>query len=453
MQRSGTIDATKGALLPKIIIYAIPLMISTLIQSLFNAVDLVVLRYAADGVAVASVGATSTITALILNTFIGLSGGSKVLLARFIGAKDRIDTKKTVNTSILTALSLGVIAALIGVFFAKDFLNLTNCPEDCFSGAVIYLVIYFLASPAILVYNYGSGILQISGDTRRPLVYMVISGLTNILLNILLCLILPQKVVAVAVATLVSQLVGATLVLIRLTKIDGDCKIEITKMRFSGNIFVRMMKLGLPMGVNNALFPLANLQIQSAINSFGPNAITGSTAEVSVEGFISCVSSTFGTTALTFIGQNLGANDKKRVNRSFIQCLAISAGLSLILGITCYTFGRQIFSLYCDTEEAIDYAMVRAKYIIAPYIIATMNNIFSYTLQAFGYSLLTSLNSIFSVFIFRIFWMQIVYPKTPTYNCAMSCFFISWLIMFTVNIIMVSVVLIRYQKGKFKKAI
>lgn len=453
MQRSGTIDATKGPLLPKIIIYAIPLMISTLIQSLFNAVDLVVLRYAADGIAVASVGATSTITSLILNTFIGLSGGSKVLLARFIGAKDGVDTKKTVNTSILTALSLGIIAALIGVFFAKDFLRLTNCPDDCFSGAVIYLIIYFLASPAILVYNYGSGILQISGDTRRPLVYMIISGLTNVLLNILLCLILPQKVVAVAVSTLVSQLVGASLVLIRLTKIDGDCKIEITKMKFSGNIFFRMMKLGLPMGVHNALFPLANLQIQSAINSFGPNAITGSTAEVSVEGMVSSISSALGTTTLTFVGQNLGAGEKKRVNRSFAECLAIGAGLALVLGITCYTFGRQIFSLYCDTEEAIDYAMIRAKYIIAPYIVATMNNIFSCMLQAFGYSLFTSLNSIFSVFVFRIFWMQIIYPKVLTYDCAMSCFLYSWLMMLTINIIMVSTVLIRYQKGKFKKSI
>lgn len=453
MLKARTIDATKGALLPAIIIYAIPLMISTLIQTLFNAVDLIVLRYTADGVAVASVGATSTITGLILNTFIGISGGSKVLLARFIGAKDSEDTKKTVNTSIITAFTVGMIAATIGLVFSKLFLRLTNCPEDCFDGAVIYLVIYFLASPAILIYNFGSGILQIAGDTQRPLLYMMLSGLTNVILNLILCLILPQKVAAVAIATLASQMVGAFLVLRRLTRIDGDCRIEIKRLHFSKSIFTRMLKLGLPMCIHHALFPLANLQIQSAINSFGSAATAGNTAAISVEGLVSSTSTAFSTAALTFIGQNLGASERQRVKKSFFECFTLATVCAFVFGVLAYIFGEFLFSFYVDTQEAIDYAMVRAKYIIAFYFIAAMNGVFSSTLQAFGYSVFTSLNSIFAVFVFRMIWMNFIYPLFPVYECVFVCFFVSWFIMIAMNLIMTFTVFGKYKKGTLKRII
>jgi len=453
MLKSRTVDATKGNLLPSIIIYAIPLMISTLIQTLFNAVDLVVLRYAADGVAVASVGATSTITGLILNTFIGISGGSKVLLARFIGSKDREDTVKTVSTSVITAFSVGLVATIIGLFFSGTFLRLTNCPDDCFDGAVLYLIIYFFAAPAILIYNFGSGILQIAGDTQRPLLYMILSGLTNVILNLILCFLLREKVAAVAIATFASQIAGALLVLRRLTKINGDCRIDLRKMHFSKSIFSRMLRLGLPMCLHHALFPLANLQIQSAINSFGSAAIAGNTAAISVEGIVSSTSSAFSTSALTFIGQNIGAGKRDRVKKSFFLCFSFGIASSLVLGLLAFFGGEIIFSLYVDTQEAIDYAMIRARYIIAFYFIAAMNGIFSSTLQAFGYSVFTSLNSIFAVFIFRMIWMNFIYPIFPSYECVFVCFFVSWLIMITMNLIMTFTVFGKYKRGTLKKII
>lgn len=453
MLKAKTVDATKGSLLPAIIIYAIPLMISTLIQTLFNSIDLVVLRYAADGTAVASVGATTTIIHLIVNTFIGLSGGSKILLARFIGAKDSEDTKKTVSTSVIAGFSVGIISSIIGIACTKMFLRMTNCPDDCFDSAVIYLTIYFLASPAILVYNFGSGILQISGDTQRPLFYMILSGLTNVILNLILCLTLNEKVAAVAIATLVSQLVGAFLVLRRLYKIEGDCRLDVKNMHFSKNIFVRMLKLGIPMCLHHALFPLANLQIQSAINSFGSAAIAGNTASVSMEGLVGSTSSAFSTAALTFIGQNIGAAKKERVRKSFFLCFSLAVLSSLICGLLVYVFGEFFFSFYVDTKEAVAFAMVRAKYILAFYFVSAMNGVFSSALQAFGYSVFTSLNSIFSVFVLRVIWMNFIYPIFPTFECIFVCFFVSWLFMLVLNTAMNLSVFCRYKKGTLKRII
>lgn len=449
-----SIDATQGALLPSILLYALPIAITSLVQTLFNAVDTMVLRYAADTVAVASVGATGTIIALLINTFMGLAAGAKVMLARFIGAREKKHTADTVSTALITALGIGVASAVLGFGLARQFLTLTNCPAECFDGALTYLRIYFLSAPAILVYNFGAEVLRVSGDTQRPLIYMLFSGALNVVLNLLLCLILPNKVAAVAIATVASQVLGAVLVVFRLCRTEGDCKIDLRHLVWNSSLFGRILRFGLPIALHTALFPLANLQIQSAINSYGYAAVAGNSAAVSLEGFISSITNAFGNSALTFIGQNLGAEQRERVHKSFWLCLSLSALAGLILGVLTYLFGRQLLPLFVgDDQTAVEYGMIRARYIILPYLIAGFNGVFGNTLQAFGYAYLTSLNSIFSVFVFRVIWMNFIYTRWTSFENIFLCFFVSWLILLTLNISMNLYVFRRYKQGKLHRVV
>lgn len=445
------IDATEGKLLPLIIIYSIPLIISTLVQTLFNAVDIVVLRYAADNIAVASVGATSPIVHLIINAFIGLAGGTNVILARYIGAKDDKNANGTVSTSLISAVFIGIFAAIAGLVFSGKFLELTNCPEECFEGAMTYLRIYFMASPAILVYNYGAGILRTAGDSSRPLIYMVASGLLNVVLNIILCMVLEQKIAAVAIATLASQVLGAVLVVIRLCKVNDCCKIDIKRLKWYPRTFGLILKYGLPICFYHAIFPITNVMIASAINSFGPAAIAGSTAASNLEGLLNSVTSAFNVSALTFVGQNLGAKKPDRVRRSFWICLAVSTLLTLVVTAVMILNIRFLLGFFVGEDaDAINYALVRVKYLTSIYFIGAMNSVFSGVLQAFGYSFLTSLNSVSAILVLRVIWMSFVFPRFKTFGSIFFCYTVSWSLLWICNVAIMAVVLIRYRQNKLK---
>lgn len=445
------IDATEGKLLPLIIIYAIPLIISTLVQTLFNSIDIVVLRYASDNIAVASVGATSAIVHLVINAFIGLAGGTNVILARYIGAKEDKKASVAVSTSLISAVFIGILAAVVGVVFSGDFLAMTNCPEECFEAAKSYLQIYFVASPAILVYNYGAGILRTAGDSNRPLIYMVWSGILNVGLNILLCMILEEKVAAVAIATFASQVLGAVLVVIRLCKMNDCCRLDLKKLVWDIKTFGLILKYGLPICFYHAIFPITNVMISSAINSFGPAAIAGSTAASNLEGILNSVTSAFNISAMTFIGQNLGAKKPDRVRRSFWICLAVSTILTLVVtAIMCLSIRFWLGFFVGTDEEAINFALVRVKYLTSIYFVGAMNSVFSGVLQAFGYSFLTSLNSVSAVFILRVIWMNFIYPQFKTFGSIFFCYTVSWGLLWVCNVAIAIVVFARYKKNKLK---
>lgn len=455
--KAKSIDATEGKLLPKIILYAIPLILSTLIQQLFNAVDIVVLGQMAndDGVAVASVAATTSVTALLVTSFVGLASGSRVLLARQIGAKDNENVRKTTDTSLLLSLGIGVVIAIVGFLAAPWFLEITNCPEDCIEGALIYIRIYVLAAPLILFYNFGSSAITAAGDTQRPLYYILIGGATNVVLNIILCLILPQKIVAVAVATVVSQVICAILVFSRLLKMDGPCRIVVKKMRFSMRALGGILRYGLPMMLVNALFPLSNLQIASAINSFGTLGTAGNGAASTIENIVSATSGPIATTAATFMGQNIGANKPERVSKSFWQCMLITTVFGGLVGVITFFTGRFWLGTVVgyDNNEAITFGLVRMSCTTLFYFVACINNVFGSSLQAYGYSAVSAVNSIFSVFVFRIIWMQGIYPlcaDMSTYErffMVTFCFLVSWIIRMLVNIVAFTIVSAKYKRG------
>ena len=445
------IDATEGPLLKNIIIYTIPLIISSLIQTLFSAIDMAVLGNMADTSSVAAVGATGAITGLIVNSCIGLSAGTKIILARYIGSRDYSQIRKTVNTSLITAVVFGSVIALIGFIFAGTFLRLTDCPEECFGGAVIYTRIYLLAAPAILLYNYGSSILVSSGDTQRPLYYIIAGGVLNLILNIALCLILEQKVAAVAIATIASQILGAILVVLRLCRMDGYCKVVLKDIKGSWQAFFKIIKLGIPICLHQCLYPLANLQIQSAINSYGVAAIAGNSASTTIEGLKSSLYGSFGQTAAVFIGQNLGAAKPDRVKQCFKFCFVIAVSAATVIGVSVFLTGRFWLSLILkDDEPAIYYGMIRMFFIVLFGFVSAINTILANTIQTYGHTAFSAANSIFGVLIFRMIWMAFIYPYWTSFTSLMACFLISWTITLIINVIGYFVIISRYKKGKEK---
>lgn len=453
--KAKSIDATEGRLLPKIIQYAIPLILSTLIQQLFNAIDIVVLGQMADSIAVASVSATSSIVSLFVNSFVGLSSGSRVVLARQIGARDDENVRKTTDTSLILAIAIGVMVA-VGCFFAAPWLlEVTNCPVECNEGALLYVHIYTMAAPIIMLYNFGSAAVTASGDTQRPLYYIIIGGAANIVLNIVLCLILPQKVMAVAIATVMSQVISAILISNRLLKMDGPCRVVIRKMRFYGKAFAEIMRFGLPMMLTNAIFPLSNLQIQSAINSFGVAATAGNGAVSTIESVISATSGPFGTTVATFIGQNIGAQKPDRVKKSFYEVLLLTILVCAVISVAVFLTGEFWIGLIVgfDNADAIKFGLIRMFCTTLPYVIAGVNNVFGGALQAHGYSAFSAINSIFCIFVFRTIWMETVYASSVgmedshRFFIVVLCFSVAWAIRMVVNIIGFSIVRMRYNRG------
>lgn len=421
-------DATVGNLWKTIILYTFPLVLGTLIQISFNSIDLIVIGNMADSTAVAAVGATGPIISLIVNSFIGIVGGSKIILSHQFGSKNSELIKKTVDTSVITALGIGLLIAVLGMPFIPAFFRMTNCPAECFEGAVIYTRVYIASAPAILLYNFGSAVLTASGDSQRPLYYILISGMIKVVLNIVLCLILPQKVVAVSVTTALSQIIGAFLVLRRLCTMEGDGRLELRRLVFNFKAFKQIMLQGLPLALNTALYPFANLQIQSAINSFGVSAIAGNSASATIEGVPGAFSGAFGSTATVFMGQNLGAGKVDRVKKTFWRCMLISCSIGLILGVGMYLTGEFWLSLFLpDDPKGIEYGLIRMTYVLLIYAIACAKAVASAGLQSYGYAGYTALSSIIFVFGFRFIWMWFVYPRFETFDMLMACFTVSWI--------------------------
>ncbi len=452
MKLSKKVDAISGPIIPKIINYTIPVILSTLLQSMFQAVDMVVLGNMADSTAVASVGATSTIIALLLNSFVGFSSGIKVLVARFIGSKEKDKLKRTVDTTMLLALILGAFVMLLSWVAAPLFLTLTDCPEECYKGALVYMRIYLMFAPTVLIYNFGSAIIKANGDTKRPLYYMVLGGMLNAILNVILCLVLEEKVAAVAISTAASNLVGAVCVLVHLAKMKEIFSFSFKKIKWNNKAFGQLFSLGGPIALYNMLFPLANLQITAAVNSYGVSAVAGNGASNTMQSLSGAVHSSFAASTGVFIGQNLGAEKTDRVKKSFFHCLWISFVFAFIFGIFFYRTGRfWLGFIVPDDPVAVEYAMISMEHIIQFYFIAAVNGVLGQFIQSFGYSFLSSLNSVVFVLGFRVFWMNLVYPHIESFRGLMFCYTVSWTLLMITNIIMVSVVYRRYTKGKYKR--
>lgn len=447
LKRKKDLDITNGPLFKTILLFALPIMLSNVVTTLFNAADMAVLSWFAEGNEIASVGATSSVISLFTQFAIGLCAGVNIVLARLIGQGDEKNSRRVISTAILTAAGMGLLLSILGAVLGRTVLAAMNCPEECLADGTLYLIIYFLGSPFLLLNQYASAIIRVSGDSERPLYYMLISGATNVVLNTVLCVFLKYKVVAVALATLISQAVGAFLALRRLTVVEGICRWNIKETRFDLGALKKILVYGCPTALTTVLFPITNLQVQSAINSFGPAAIAGNTAAIQYESIVGMAGNAFQTAALTFVGQNLGARKKERVYRSFFYCLFSSLVVTATLAISIYAFKEPLLSIFVGGDAAsIAQGAVRMKYVMLFYIIVHIP--LSPTIQAFGHPTLQTTINVGTVLGLRTLWMQVFYKMAPSLDMLYFCYPLTYILNTLAYVPIVAVLFLRLKKDK-----
>lgn len=423
---SYEIDMINGPLFGKIVRYAIPLMLSGILQLLFNAADMVVVGRFSGPTALAAVGSTGALINLLVNLFIGLSVGTNVLVARYYGARDMKQLHETVHTSILTSVVSGCVLIIIGVILAKPLLSIMGTPDDVLDQAALYMRIYFCGMPVMMLYNFGSAILRSVGDTKRPLYFLVISGVINVLLNLVMVIVFHMGVAGVAIATVVSQAVAAVLVLLCLIRTDAPYRVEIKSLHIYKNKLLEMVRIGMPAGMQGMVFSLSNVLIQSSINSFGSTVMAGSTAASNIEGFVYTSMNSFYQTSLSFTGQNMGAKKYDRVGKIMRICVLCVTVVGIVLGGGAYLLGHQLLSIYTSDPVVIEYGLERMLIACVPYFLCGVMDTLVGSLRGMGYSIMPMIVSLTGACGLRIVWILTVFAAAPSLTSLFLIYPISW---------------------------
>ena len=442
------IDMCHGPLLGKILVFYIPLMLSGILQLLFNAADIIVVGQFAGNESLAAVGSTGALINLIINLFIGLSVGANVLVARYYGANQQTELKEMVQTAIATSVISGILLVFVGFFVAKPALTLMGTPDDVVGQSVLYMRIYFAGMPFMMAYNFGAAVLRAVGDTKRPLYYLLIAGIANVILNLIFVICFSMHVAGVATATVISQAISAVLVILCLLKTDSVYKLELKGIKISMDKFGKMFKIGLPAGVQGALFSISNVLIQSSVNSFGSVAMAGNTAGSNIEGFVYTSMNAFYQSAISFCGQNYGAKEYKRVGKALFICEVLVILVGLLLGNGAYLAGGTLLKLYSSDPEVISYGILRMRYISVIYFLCGMMDVMVGGLRGIGYSIMPMLVSLTGACLFRIVWIYTVFQEVRTLPCLYISYPISWILTFSVHLICFLIV----YKKLFRKA-
>ena len=439
----------EGPLFINIVLYTIPIILTSILQLLFNAADLVIVGRFCGSISVAAVGATGSITNLMVNFFIGLSVGAGVTVAHGLGSHEDQVVHNTVHTALPTALVSGVILTIVGVSFSETFLRLMGTPETVLPLSAVYMKIYFAGITFTMVYNFCAAILRAAGDTKSPLIYLSFAGVINVILNVIFVTLLHMNVAGVALATTISQGISAILVAGALMKRTDACKLELKKMRFHKVQLAKMLRIGLPAGIQSSLFSISNVLIQSSINSFGDVFMSGNAASGNIEGFVYASLNAFHQTAVNFIGQNAGARKYKRVSKTLWICLASVAVTGLTLSTIVYSLGPTLLSIYItDSQEAISYGMMRLSLICMPYFLCGLMDVSTGALRGLGASFVPMLISVLGVCGIRIGWIYTIFqiPQFHTPQCLYISYPISWTVTFLCQ--MVAFIIVYRQQTK-----
>ncbi len=427
------IDMCHGPLFSKIILFSIPLIVTNMLQLIFQAIDLVVLGQFADAKSMAAVGATSGLTVLILNIFFGISVGVNVLAARYTGARDRERVSQTVHTAASVAFFGGILMAVIGVLISRPVLRLMAAPEEILDRSTLYMQIYCAGIPFVIFYNFGSSILRAVGDTRRPLIFMIIAGVVKVLLNLCFVVVLHWDVAGVALTTMISNALSALLVIITLRTARDASRLIWKKVRIHGEILKEMLKIGLPAGIQGSFFSLSNVVIQASINSLGPVIIAGNTAAYSIESIVYVGSSAYYYTAISFVGQNHGSQKFKRIARSIGWCFACSFTATVLMGWSAYLFGEPLLKNYTADPAVIEKGMIRMKMLLTVYFTCGFMDVISGSLRGLGHSVKPTVVTLLGVCFFRIGWVFWIFPLSPTMENLMISYPVSWTLVSAVN--------------------
>lgn len=437
--RGQTIEMCSGPLLGKIVQFAIPLILTGVLQLLYNAADIIVVGKLGGGhTSVAAVGSTGSLVNLLVNLFMGVSIGANCLVARLAGAKNEQGLRRCIHCAVGASAIIGILAGLFGFFASTPMLRLMDSPEDVLPLSSLYLRIYFLGMPALVIYNFGAAILRALGDTKRPLYYMILSGLLNVLLNLFLVAVCKLDVAGVAIATTASQVLSAILVIRCLMRMDGPCKLCLREIRIYKDSLLEMLRLGIPAGMQGVLFSLSNVIIQSAVNPFGSAVMAGNSAASNLEGFIYTALNAFYQAALTFISQNLGAEKYRRIPRIFWICMGLTATVGITLCSLLYLFQDFFLQLYvtdADTELAtfLEIGRLRIRTISILQFVGGFMEIGCGAQRGMGRTWLPTIVSFLGSCVLRIIWVYTVFAQAGTLQSLYISYPISWALTFLVH--------------------
>ena len=428
MKKSYEIDMCNGPLLSKILLFSVPLMMSGILQLLFNAADIIVVGRFAGSSALAAVGSTSSLINLLINVFVGLSVGVNVLVAKYYGGQREKDMSETVHTAVLTSLLSGLFLVILGGIAARPLLHLMGTPDDVLDQAVLYMRIYFLGMPVLMVYNFGAAILRAIGDTRRPLYFLFMAGVVNVALNLFFVIGLGMGVDGVGWATVISEHVSALLVLKSLMEAPGALKLNLKELRIHPKKLKRIVKIGLPAGMQGAIFSISNVLIQSSVNSFGSIAMAGNTASANIEGFVYTAMNAVYQTNLSFTSQNLGGRKYSRINRIMYICLAVVTIVGITLGITAVLAGDLLLGIYSSDAQVLHYGMLRLEIICGTYFLCGIMDCMVGSLRGLGYSVIPMFVSLTGACGFRVLWVFTVFAAYRSLDVLYLSYPVSWAI-------------------------
>lgn len=432
------VDLTGDNMFSGIIYYTIPLILSGVLQLLFNAADLVVVGQFSGEDALAAVGATGALINLIVNVFMGLSVGAASGTALNYGAKNEKGIHRMVHTSMALSIVGGVCVMIIGLLFSKTFLTWMDTPDSVLGDAALYMKIYFIGAPAMMIYNFGAAILRSVGDTARPLFFLTVAGVVNVLLNLVLAGVFSMGVIGVAVSTAVSQLISAILVVRYLMKIDAGYRLVLDKIAFYKKELIMILRVGLPAGIQGSVFAISNVVIQSSVNSFGPLPMSGSTASGNIEGFIYIAMNSFHHTALAFTAQNLGAGKKERIKKIFFMCQGMVIATGIAFGMVAYFFSDELLGIYIkDSAVALQFGNERLQIIALTYFICGMMDVMSGLLRGLGSSFIPMLICLVGACGTRVLWVNTIFKMEGNHTFAVlfRSYPISWVLTVTAQLI------------------
>ena len=429
------IDMCNGTIMDKLITFAFPLMLSGVLQLMFNAVDIIVVGRFSGSSSLAAVGSTTALINVFTNLFIGISLGANVLAARFFAAGREKEMSETVHTSITFALISGIIMAVIGQICAKGALELMGTPEDVIGLSAFYMRIYFLGMPFFMLYNYGAAILRAVGDTKRPLYFLIISGVINAVLNMVLVIVFDLGVAGVAIATVFSQMISCVLVLICLARTDASYRLYISKLGMKQEYLEQIFRVGIPAGIQSTVINFSNALLQSSVNSFGSTAMAGYTAANNVLGFLYMSINSVTQACMSFTSQNYGVGKYKRMDRVLLDCLILSVSVALLLGCGAYIFGTQILQIYTEDAQVVQCGLEILSITTVPYFLCGIMDLFPGALRGMGYSAVPMILSIIGTVGTRILWIFVFFPQYRSLYFLFISYPGSWLATIVMQVI------------------
>ena len=435
MKKSYEINMCEGPILGKVLIFSIPLMLSGILQLLFNAADVIVVGRFAGSQSLAAVGSTSALINLLINVFMGFSVGVNVLVARYYGGRKERDVSETVHTAVTLSLVCGLILVAVGLALTRPLLELMGTPDDVIDKAVLYMQIYFIGMPANMLYNFGSAILRAVGDTKRPLYYLSAAGVVNVILNLISVIIFHMDVAGVALATIISQAISAVCVLRCLMRHESCLKIRLGELKIHKEKLMGIVKVGLPAGMQGAIFSISNVLIQSSVNSFGSIAMAGNTAAQNIEGFIYNAMVAVYQANLSFTSQNFGAGKFSWITRIMFICIGVVSVVGFSIGVLAYGAGTSLLSIYSSDPEVIAYGMTRLQIIGLTYFTCGIMDTMVGSIRGIGYSVLPMLVSLTGACLFRIIWIFTIFQWSHTLLTLYISYPASWVLTATAHIV------------------